>query len=245
MPRTRPLRKNRRPNDSQTSSRTTRTLLATVVMPPQRRSALLTPLRRRSPSPRVRMAVTPPGLSKLIPVFVFLAVNFSKLAKTSEGLAIWPPLPAAASAPQVPNEVSSASLLISYTCLLTISHSSLAATALNTLWPVLPRRPPPDALPAISAPDANLSVSIPHPRTSPAPLGLSPLLLVLLSQLQWHITSLTPPSGRNSLLTRRLPLGRYPDSGGASSGFNSRQASSLVQTHLSGGRRTTRFSRSA
>ena len=32
-------------------------------------------------------------------------VDVSKLAKTPEGLAIWPPLPAAAAAPQIPNEV--------------------------------------------------------------------------------------------------------------------------------------------
>ena len=39
----------------------------------------------------------------------FLLVDVSKLAKTPEGLAIWPPLPTAAAAPQIPNEVCAVS----------------------------------------------------------------------------------------------------------------------------------------
>ena len=69
--------------------------------------------------------------SLLTPVLFSIAVDVSKLDKTPEGLAIWPPLPAHASAPQVPNEVS-CFVTVPSTCLLILLHSSLAATASST-----------------------------------------------------------------------------------------------------------------
>ena len=194
-------------NDSLTSSRTTQILPAAVVTPLRRtsagptllrRSALLIPLKRRSPSPKVRVSLSSPSILPLNPFLFSLIVDISKLDKTPEGLAIWPPLPAAASAPQVPNEVSrffpdsSSNLLIPV-------RSSLAPTASSMgLLASLPR-PPPDAPLVICALDGSSNANTPSLQIAPdhpSPFLLPPVPLLSLLSLS---TSPTRPSARSSL----------------------------------------------
>ena len=108
----RPRRRSERPNGLRTSSEQIQILRAADVTHlskerkrpiPPRRNALPSLPRRNSRNPKVGAPLMSPN------VFVLIfqsSVDVSKLDKTPEGLAIWPPLPAAASAPQVPNEVS-------------------------------------------------------------------------------------------------------------------------------------------